>query len=78
MTTMNISLPEGLRSFVEKQVAAGIYSSTSEYLRDLIRKDSDRVRLKELLLAGAASEALTLGPEYFESLRSRARSARKK
>ena len=78
MTTMNISLPEGLRLFVEKQVSAGTYSSTSEYLRELIRKDNDRVRLRELLLAGAESEPTTLGPDYFEGLRSRARSARKK
>ena len=75
---MNISLPEGLRSFVEKQVTNGTYSSTSEYLRELIRKDNDRVRLRELLLAGASSEATALGPDYFESLRSRARSTRKK
>ncbi|MFN0139472.1 MAG: type II toxin-antitoxin system ParD family antitoxin [Pyrinomonadaceae bacterium] len=78
MTRMNISLPEGLRSFVEKQVSTGIYSSTSEYVSELIRKDNDRVRLRELLLAGAESEPTVLGPDYFESLRSRARSARRK
>ena len=69
---MNISLPEALRSFVDKQVSEGTYSSTSEYLRELIRKDNDRVRLRELLLAGAQSEPIVLGPDYFENLRSRA------
>ena len=78
MTTMNISLPDGLRSFVEQQVSAGTYSSTSEYLRELIRKDNERVRLRDLLFAGAESEPRTLGPDYFERLRARARSARKK
>jgi antitoxin ParD1/3/4 len=78
MTTINISLPDGLRTFVERQVSTGTYSSTSEYLRELIRKDNERVQLRELLLAGATSKPTTLDPEYFESLRSRARVARGK
>ncbi len=36
---MNISLPEPLRRFVERQVASGRYSSVSEYMRELIRED---------------------------------------
>ena len=55
MSTMNISLPEALRSFVERQVNARGYSSSSEYVRELIRKDQDRQRLRGLLLEGAAS-----------------------
>lgn len=38
VTTMNVSLPEALRAFVEGQVAKG-YSSISEYVRELIRRD---------------------------------------
>lgn len=77
MTTMNISLPEGLKNFVDGQVSEGEYSSTSEYLRELIRKDSDRVRLREMLLEGAKSEVVTMDAAYFEGLREKARRARK-
>ncbi len=44
MTSINISLPETLRNFVEKRVADGGFSTASEYLRDLIRSDRERAR----------------------------------
>lgn len=53
---MNISLPETLRDFVDEQVAARGYSTSSEYVRELIRRDQDRQSLRALLVAGAASE----------------------
>ena len=52
--TMNIPLPEELRDFVEEQVKRG-YGTSSEYVRELIRRDQDRLRLRNLLVAGAAS-----------------------
>ena len=52
---MNISLPDSLKSFVDEQVATRGYGTSSEYARELIRKDQDRFRLRELLLEGAAS-----------------------
>ena len=55
MSTMNISLPDELRSFVDSQVSGGDYTSSSEYMRELLRKEKDRVRLRELLLVGASS-----------------------
>ncbi len=55
MTTMNISLPEALKGFVNEQVSTRGYSTSSEYVRELIRKDLDRQRLRDRLLAGAAS-----------------------
>jgi antitoxin ParD1/3/4 len=55
MSTMNISLPETLKTFVDEKVSGGSYSSSSEYIRDLIRKEQDRERLRALLLEGAAS-----------------------
>ena len=74
MTTMNVSLPDGLKSFVDEQVATRGYSTSSEYVRELIRKDQDRQRLKTLLLEGAASPT---GPAadgaYFDALRDRVR-----
>ena len=76
MSTMNISLPEALRSFVERQVNARGYGSSSEYVRELIRKDEDRQRLRDLLLEGAASPpAVTADADYFDRLRDRIREA---
>ena len=39
MQTMNISLPDPLKDFVDHQIAEGRYSSVSEYIRELIRDD---------------------------------------
>ena len=76
MSTMNISLPEALKSFVDEQVSGRGYGTSSEYVRELIRKDRDRQRLRRLLLDGAESPP---GPPadagYFEALRSRIRKA---
>ena len=57
MSTMNTSLPESLKSFVDEQVAGRGYGTSSEYVRALIRADQDRQRLRQLLLDGAASPA---------------------
>jgi antitoxin ParD1/3/4 len=77
MGTMNISLPEALKSFIDEQVEARGYSTSSEYVRELIRRDQDRQRLRSLILEGAASPLA--GPAddaYFERLRARARRSR--
>lgn len=71
---MNISLPSTLKSFVDEQVSQGAYGTSSEYLRELIRKDKDRLHLRDLLLAGAASApAGVADASYFEGLRGRVR-----
>ena len=52
MQTMNISLPDPLKEFVDHQIAGGRYSSVSEYIRELIRDDEKRKaeqRLEALL-----------------------------
>ena len=73
MPTLNVSLPESLRAFVEEQVSQRRYGTTSEYVRDLIRRDHDRQYLRDLLLAGATSEP---GPvadgRYFDEFRDEA------
>ena len=75
---MNISLPDTLKSFVDEQVNQGSYSTSSEYVRELIRKDQDRSHLRGLLLAGAASApAAPADPAYFDGLRGRVRKAAK-
>jgi len=74
---MNISLPDALKSFVDEQVAERGYRTSSEYVRELIRADQDRQRLRRLLLDGAASPATAAGDEaYFSDLRARARKAK--
>ena len=44
MATMNISLPEEMKSWVEEKAAGGLYSNSSDYVRDLIRHDQERSR----------------------------------
>lgn len=78
MSTMNISLPDSLRSFVDEQVASQGYGSSSEYVRELIRKERDRQSLRGLLLEGATSPpAAPADADYFEDLRSQVRGKRK-
>jgi antitoxin ParD1/3/4 len=75
MTTMNISLPESLKAYVDEQVARRRYGSTSEYVRDLIRRDLDRSTLRGLLLDGAESApAVEVNEQLFDGLRDRASS----
>ncbi len=77
MSTMNISLPDALKNFVDEQVDQRGYSTSSEYIRELIRKDHDRQHLRGLLLAGAKSAPTTPADgDYFESLRAKVRNAR--
>lgn len=72
MTTMNISLPDSLKSFVDAQVTERGYGTSSEYVRELIRTDQDRRHLRGLLLQGAASAPGTpVDAAYFDALRQR-------
>ena len=74
MSTMNISLPEALKNFVDEQVSQRGYGTSSEYVRELIRKDQDRQRLRGLLLEGATSAPEAPADEhYFEARRNRGR-----
>jgi len=73
MTTMNISLPDSLKAFVDEQVDQRGYGTSSEYVRELIRRDQDRQRLRGLLLAGASSASTRpVDQVYFDGLRKRA------
>ncbi len=72
---MNIDLPDDLKSFVDQQVSERGYRTGSEYVRELIRKDQNRLQLRGLLLAGVATApAAPAGDTYFEGLRNRVRS----
>lgn len=70
MTTMNISLPEGLKAYVDERVRADGYTSSSEYVRELIRLEKDRRQFQEHLLAGLRSgTAGNMDSDYFATLR---------
>lgn len=74
MSTMNISLPQDMKAFVDEQVAKRGYGTSSEYVRDLIRREQDRQQLRRLILDGMASGAGQVAErEYFDSLRDRIR-----
>lgn len=69
---MNISLPDDLKSFIDEQVA-GRYSTSSEYVRELIRREQDIQTLRNKLLEGAASPLEGPADEaWFEELRQHA------
>ncbi len=79
MSTMNISLPDTLREFVDTQVNSRGFGTSSEYVRELIRKDQDRQQLRGLLLAGAQSAPTApVDAAYFEGLRKRINSNKSK
>ncbi|MBA3507271.1 MAG: type II toxin-antitoxin system ParD family antitoxin [Betaproteobacteria bacterium] len=57
-TTMSFALPEALRSYIDQRVRSGQYGNTSEYLRELIRRDQEdqaKKRLRELIEEGLQS-----------------------
>lgn len=59
MATMNVSLPDPMKDWVEGQTKSGRYSNASDYVRDLIRRDQDRqaavAELQKLVDEGLAS-----------------------
>lgn len=77
MPTMNISLPENLKEFVESQVRSGDFSSVSEFMRQLLRREQrerDREKLELRILEGLSSgEPVEATPEMWEQLRQRLR-----
>ena len=70
MSTMNISMPEPMKAFIDQQVSQGSYGTSSEYLRELIRREQDRLALREVLVTGARSNPTGVADKpYFDSLR---------
>ena len=71
---MNISLPDSLKAFVDEQVTERGYGTSSEYVRELIRRDAVRLLLRVLLRGGAPSApAAPADAAYFDALRKRVR-----
>ena len=56
--TLSFALPETMRSFIDARVSSGNYGNTSEYIRELVRKDQAeeaKARLRSLIEEGLAS-----------------------
>lgn len=74
--TMSFALPESMRAYIDARVSDGDYGNTSEYLRELIRRDQDQqhaVRLRNLIADGLASgDARPVTGELVAHLRARA------
>jgi antitoxin ParD1/3/4 len=73
--SMNISLSEPLKQFVDSQVSTGRYSSASEYVRELIRNDEKRKAVESLeakLLEGLASPEIPLSAADWGNIRQEA------
>ena len=76
MTTVTISLPDGLKEFVEREVASKDYGNVSEYFRTLLRearaKEED-AKLEALLVKGLASgEGIPLTKDFWRELKGEA------
>ncbi|PDT09369.1 MULTISPECIES: type II toxin-antitoxin system ParD family antitoxin [unclassified Rhizobium] len=81
MATMNVSLPDPMKDWVEAQTKTGRYANASDYVRDLIRKDQERNDkiaamqrfVDEGLKGGVGSRSKD---ELFEAARARVESSR--
>ncbi|MEI2387075.1 type II toxin-antitoxin system ParD family antitoxin [Breoghania sp. JC706] len=77
MATMNVSLPDAMKAWVESRSADGRYSNASDYVRDLIRKDQERQAAVDMLQAAISEgvesgEPVTFDPQAFKArMRSR-------
>jgi antitoxin ParD1/3/4 len=82
MTTLNISLPDSMRAFIDEQIAQGGYSTASEYIRDLIRqaqKQAAQEKLDNMLLEGLASgEPIEVTDQWWQEKQERLTKLRRK
>jgi len=72
MTSMNVTLPEAMKRFVEEQVEKGAYSTPSEYVRTLIREaqvKAEQERLDLMLLEGLDSPVRDMTPDEWAAIR---------
>ena len=76
MATMNVSLPDPMKEWVESRAETGRYANASDYVRDLIRKDQERID-KIAAMQRMVDEGLESGvgrksrDELFEEARAR-------
>jgi len=65
MTSLNISLPDPLKAYVEDRVASGDFGTPSEFIRTLIRQDKEqrRSRIESELLEALQTKQISIAPE---------------
>ncbi len=79
MATMNISLPDELKEFIDQQVAEHSFMTSSEYIRSLVRKAHAVAKLRALVQEGLESgPTIPMDEAWFEGKRARIRQAIKK
>jgi antitoxin ParD1/3/4 len=68
VTSLNISLPDPLKAYVEDRVASGDFGTPSEFIRDLIRQDREkrRARIENELVEALATRELPLASEELQ------------
>jgi len=74
VSSLQLSLPESMRAFVEEQAAKGGHGSADEYLRTLIREAQQREakqRLEAMLLEGLEGEPIEVDDEFWDRFRAR-------
>ena len=67
MSTMNISLPEQMKNWVEEQTEDGRFSNSSDYVRHLIRRDQERAEAVRLIQAEIDKAEASGEPEPFDA-----------
>ncbi len=67
MATMNVSLPDALKIWAERQAEGGRYGNVSDYVRDLIRKDQERTEAIATLQAAITEGVASGTPESFDA-----------
>ena len=83
MTTVTISLPESLKTFIDEQLATKGYGNVSEYFRSLLRAAQERdedARLEALLVEGLAAggKDIPLTRAFWKDLKAEAMDLAKK
>lgn len=73
MATMNVSLPDPMKSWVEERARDGSYSNASDYVRHLIRRDQERARAIARLQSAIAEGLESGAPQALDATRFKAR-----
>ena len=61
MSQLNVSIPPALKTWIDHRVTEGRYSSASDYIRDLVRRDQDSAKEETEWLRGLIAEGLASG-----------------
>ncbi len=66
MATMNVSLPDELKAWVEARARGASYANTSDYVRDLVRRDQERQQAIDEIQAGIDAARASGPPAPFD------------